>query len=162
MAALDNLSYFCAISNDTQHAICEMLEDKAWLAGYVKENNARLARSYGLLTAALRAAHIPFVPAAGAMFAWIDLRRGLREASWSGEAELWQAMIDEARVLLTPGECCHADEPGFFRVCWSWVPPEALPIAVQRIAKLLAARGVGGAVGGGGGEGDAAGGCTLS
>lgn len=36
---------------------------------------------------------------------------------------------------MTPGEACHAAQPGFFRCCWAWVPTEALPAAVDRIAK---------------------------
>lgn len=46
-------------------------------------------------------------------------------------------------ILPTPhhtGSTCHATEPGWFRMCWAWVPGEALPVAVRRIRAVLDAR----------------------
>lgn len=48
------------------------------------------------------------------------------------------------QVILTPGKDCHAAEPGFFRLCFAWMPPKALPEAVRRI-KLLMGSGSGSA-----------------
>lgn len=63
-------------------------------------------------------------------------RRWLREASWEGERALWQEVCDTCRIVLTPGKDCHAAEPGFFRLCYAWMPLESLPLAVARIAAL--------------------------
>jgi len=52
------------------------------------------------------------------------------------------------QVILTPGKDCHAAEPGFFRLCFAWMPPKALPEAVRRIKLLMG----GGANGGGSSE----------
>lgn len=41
------------------------------------------------------------------------------------------------QVILTPGKDCHAAEPGFFRLCFAWMPPKALPEAVRRIRLLM-------------------------
>ncbi len=38
------------------------------------------------------------------------------------------------------GKACYAHEPGFFRICWAWVDPAGLPVAVQRLEKVIAAR----------------------
>lgn len=35
------------------------------------------------------------------------------------------------------GYYCHAKEPGMFRMCFSWFPPEALPCAVRRIREAI-------------------------
>lgn len=51
-------------------------------------------------------------------------------------------MCDRCKVIITPGKDCRAAEPGFFRLCFAWVPPKALPEAVRRI-KLLAGTGSG-------------------
>lgn len=48
--------------------------------------------------------------------------------------------LPPGRWLHTAGEQCHAPEPGYFRVCWAWVPPSALPVAVQRLQEYLAAK----------------------
>lgn len=74
------------------------------------------------------------------MFVWVDCRTWLPEASWRGEAALWQGICDECKVILTPGSACHAVEPGFFRLCFAWVAPEALKDAVIRIATHLKTR----------------------
>jgi aspartate/methionine/tyrosine aminotransferase len=69
----------------------------------------------------------------------IDLRRFLPEPTWEAESALWRQLLDEANVNLTPGSTCHATEPGFMRLCFAAVPPEALPIGVERMRTLLSA-----------------------
>ncbi|CAG9461444.1 unnamed protein product [Pedinophyceae sp. YPF-701] len=136
--ALSNISYFCAVSNHTQHALACLLEDEAWTEAYLAANNAALAGAYGALTAALDKHGIPHADSSSAMFCWIDLRKGLREKTWAGEQELWGRLVEQ-RLLLTPGGECHAMEPGFFRVCFAWMGSEkALEVAVERIAKVVA------------------------
>jgi len=61
----------------------------------------------------------------------------LAEPSWEGELALWRRVCDEAKIILTPGRDCHAAQPGFFRLCFAWVPPEALPEAIHRLKKVL-------------------------
>ena len=53
------------------------------------------------------------------------------------EKELWDRIAEEGKVLLTPGFDMHFKEPGFFRVCYAWVPPGSLPLAVSRIKGIL-------------------------
>ncbi|KAG2436151.1 hypothetical protein HYH02_011655 [Chlamydomonas schloesseri] len=138
--ALDNLGYFAAVSNPVQWALAEALNDGPWLADFLATNRLRMAAAYGQLEAALTEAGIPHVPADSAMFCWVDLRAWLPEPSWAGEAALWEEMCKECRVLLTPGEQCHAAEPGFFRVCWAWMPGDSLPVAVRRLAAHFGAK----------------------
>ncbi len=39
------------------------------------------------------------------------------------------------------GEQCHGPEPGYFRVCWAWMPHAgALPVAVRRLAERFGSR----------------------
>jgi hypothetical protein len=40
-------------------------------------------------------------------------------------------------LLLPPGSACHAAEPGWFRVCYAWTPPDSLPAAVSRITAAV-------------------------
>lgn len=64
-------------------------------------------------------------------------RKWLPVQGWEGEALLWQRICDEARIVITTGRSCHAAEPGFFRICFAWVSPEALLVAADRLDKLL-------------------------
>ena len=137
--ALNSVAAFGSISNHTQHVLAEILADADWTAGFVAQNAKELEASYDTLTGHLEAAGIPYVPSVAGMFVWVDLRAWLPEASWAGEAALWGRVCEEGKVILTPGQSCHAPEPGFFRLCFAWVPREALEAAVARVKGVLSA-----------------------
>jgi 1-aminocyclopropane-1-carboxylate synthase len=42
-------------------------------------------------------------------------------------------VCDDCHIILTPGHDCHAAQPGFFRLCFAWMPPAALKEAVRRL-----------------------------
>ena len=46
-------------------------------------------------------------------------------------------LMDEARVVLTPGHSQLADEPGWFRLCFGWVVEEALIVGMKRMRRVL-------------------------
>lgn len=142
--ALDNISAFPSVSNFLQWGLIQMLGDQEWAADFLQRNQRSLEASYDALTGALEAEGIPFTPAVSGMFVWVDLRRWLAEPTWEAEEEFWRNVCDRCKVILTPGKDCHAAEPGFFRLCFAWMPPKALPEAVRRI-KLLMGSGSGGA-----------------
>jgi len=49
-------------------------------------------------------------------------------------------MFEEARILFTPGEACHAAAPGFYRCCFAWVPQEAVVEGFTRLARWVAGK----------------------
>lgn len=135
--ALNSIAAFAGVSNHTQWVLAEVLGDHEWAASFLQQNQRALEGSYDSLTAALEQGGIPFLPAVGGMFVWVDLRRWLPEPTWEAELALWQRICNDAKVVLTPGKDCHAAEPGFFRLCFAWMPPEALPEAVRRLERVL-------------------------
>eukprot|EP00890_Picochlorum_soloecismus_P000397 jgi/Picsp_1/1358/NSC_04837-R2_transducin wd40 domain-containing protein len=135
--ALNSLAPFGSISNHQQHTVADVLSDQQWTSDFIYKNNAAIRRSYQILVDSLESCHIPYVPAAAGIFVWIDLTAYLPHASWEGEKQLWESICDNCKVILTPGESCHASKPGFFRLCFAWVPPEALRLAIQRIQNYL-------------------------
>nr|XP_024370843.1 1-aminocyclopropane-1-carboxylate synthase-like isoform X2 [Physcomitrium patens] len=128
-----NMGMFAAVSNDTQHALAIMLEDENFVDKYVKENNRRLKKSYELLTKSFEAANLRYMPACAAMFCWLDLKSLLTEPTFTAEDNLWKEILDECRIVLTPGQACHYAEPGFFRVCYASMAPASLEIACARL-----------------------------
>lgn len=48
-SAMQNLSYFCAVSGMAQHMLADMLEDRAFVERYLKENLRRLGAAYDTL-----------------------------------------------------------------------------------------------------------------
>ena len=47
--AMQNLSYFCAVSGVAQHMLADMLDDTAFVNKYLKENLRRLGAAYDIL-----------------------------------------------------------------------------------------------------------------
>jgi len=144
-AALGNLGYFCAMSNAEQHRIAGVLEDHDWVRGFLADSHASLKSKYDNLWRALRAVGVPSTPSCAGLFTWIDLRALLPEATFAAEAELQRRLFEEAHLLLTPGQACHAEAPGFFRCCFAWMSEEAISDGIARIATFPAgtARAVG-------------------
>mmetsp|Transcript_6516 Transcript_6516/g.11933 ORF Transcript_6516/g.11933 Transcript_6516/m.11933 type:complete len:88 (+) Transcript_6516:1363-1626(+) len=71
------------------------------------------------------------------LFVWIDLRHLLASSTWQAERDLWAKLSIDQRVVLTPGEFCHAQEPGFFRLCFAWMPDiRCLSEAAKRISAV--------------------------
>ncbi|KAL4458929.1 hypothetical protein ABPG75_013794 [Micractinium tetrahymenae] len=135
--ALNSIAAFAGVSNHTQWVLAQVLGDHEWAVSFLQQNQRALEGSYDSLAAALEEEGIPFLPAVGGMFAWIDLRRWLPEPTWEAELAFWQRICNEAKIILTPGKDFHAAEPGFFRLCFAWMPPEALPEAVHRLKRVL-------------------------
>ena len=69
------------------------------------------------------------------LFVYIDLSALLPEQSWEGERRL--ARLIEQRVVLAPGEHMYEKRPGHFRICYSWVTPEVLEIAMERLSFIV-------------------------
>ncbi|CAK0764832.1 hypothetical protein CVIRNUC_003198 [Coccomyxa viridis] len=134
--AMDSLAYFCMPSTIIQEAAAQMLLDKPFVAAYLQENQQRLAHSYDALTGELEKAGIPYTPAVGAIFMWVDLRAALAKPTWEAEEGLWNEVV-KAGVLLTPGKACHAAEPGFFRICYAAVPIEGLMEGIRRVVSIV-------------------------
>jgi len=80
-SALNNISYFCAVSNFTQEAMAEVLEDVAWSRSYMRDNASVVGRNFTAALAVLHGAGIPCMHADGGMYVWVDLRRALPKLS---------------------------------------------------------------------------------
>ena len=81
---------------------------------------------------------IPFVPAEAGLFVYVDFSSLLPERTFNWEAELSKLFFLHARVVMTPGESQRDMNPGWFRICYAWVSPEVLEIAMERLSRLVA------------------------
>eukprot|EP00899_Mesostigma_viride_P019290 jgi/Mesvir1/27362/Mv07172-RA.1 len=71
--AIRPLSMFTCVSQPMQHALALMLEDVAWVDGYLEVSRQALLASYGMVRRALTDARVPFVAATSGLFVWLDL-----------------------------------------------------------------------------------------
>eukprot|EP00127_Corallochytrium_limacisporum_P003945 Clim_evm30s155 gene=Clim_evmTU30s155 len=133
LKAYDNLGYFFTVSNLTQYVLTEMLKDEKWTDEYLKQCNASLLGNYELISNRLKGMGIPFFESFAGQFLCIDMRQYLPEPSWKGEDQLFTTLFEECKLLLTPGEACHFDSPGFFRICFAWLSPEAVTVGMDRL-----------------------------
>lgn len=166
LTAMSNTNYFTSVSHDTQDALGRLMEDVGWCKSFFKANHVALAASYAVVTAALDRACVPYLPASAGMFVWVDLRellptppaslppspahlelgvpvwgipagQGAVAGVFDGERALLDRLFAEARILFTPGEACHAGAPGFFRICFAWMPLDALEVGMARLVAVV-------------------------
>ena len=135
--AVGELAYWGACSGHTQYLLREVLADEAWVEDHLAATRADLADIYGQVCTRLDAAEIPYVEAQAAFFMLLDLRGWLESPTWEAEGALWQRLLDEQSVNLTPGEACRISEPGFFRLCYAAESTELVLEGVRRVTELL-------------------------
>jgi aspartate/methionine/tyrosine aminotransferase len=135
--AVAELAYWSAVSGDTQHLLTNMLSDDAWTTDFVTKMQLRLKKSYDATTLALESAHISYVAGDAGLFLLADFRPFMDEVSWEEEGRLWNRILDEANVNVTPGSACHVGEPGFMRICFATEPPDVVATAIERIGSIL-------------------------
>ena len=168
-SARGNVGYFTSVSNDVQCLVERVLSDEGWTDEFLHGCCRLLARNYATLARLLDGTHdslaaqqragddspafvVPHVTPRAGMFAFIDLRPFLPAAQgstaagneWAREERLFDALFDEARVVLTPGHSQLADEPGWFRLCFGWTGEDALVAGMQRMRRVLYKRTEGG------------------
>ncbi|HEV8562740.1 MAG TPA: aminotransferase class I/II-fold pyridoxal phosphate-dependent enzyme [Actinophytocola sp.] len=135
-AAARALAYFAPTSTDTQALLRDLLADTAWVRGFLAESAARLAASHRATAGLLDSSGIRYqAPAAGFSF-WIDLRDRLTRTDFAAEHELYERILDRARVNILPGGAFAAPEPGWFRLCHA-VDAALVHEGITRLAAVL-------------------------
>jgi aspartate/methionine/tyrosine aminotransferase len=124
------------VSGRTQHLFSQLLADDEWVDRYLAEMPRRLAQSHELTVDGLTQSGIGHLPGQAGFFLMVDFRPFLTEQSFAGEAALWRKIV-ESGVNITPGSACRSTTPGFARICFAAVPPEALELGLRRMGTAL-------------------------
>jgi 1-aminocyclopropane-1-carboxylate synthase len=139
-SCLSAMNQFHWIPGPADAIATAMLEDEVWLDAFLKESQQKLGEMSALTRRLFREKGIPFWEEGRAgFFLWVDLRAWL---AGTGKEDLWQAerevndRFTKAGVFLTPGEVSRAEEPGWFRVVFSW-DEETLREGLSRMFKAL-------------------------
>ncbi|MEX1364926.1 MAG: aminotransferase class I/II-fold pyridoxal phosphate-dependent enzyme [Nannocystaceae bacterium] len=139
LQAVGGLAYWSICSGHTQYLLSSLVGDDALVDDTIAQTQADLGRAYASVTAGLRAEGIEYLEAGAAFFLVCDLRPWLETPTFEAERRLWQRLLDEANVNLTPGEACRIAEPGFFRLCYASEPELAVHEAIGRLGRVLRA-----------------------
>lgn len=120
------------VSNLMQELAVGLLSDHFWIDNYLKELKLRLKKSYDTLRGALEEMNLKIINASAAIFVFADFSSLLKEQTYDEEKKLHEELV-EIGILFTPGVACHCQQPGYFRICYAWVPYTSLLEAIRRL-----------------------------
>ncbi len=131
--AYENLNIGHTISNHTQWMMGQLLQDTKWINQYITDNQSLLTQSYISVTKLLKKHNIPYVPARGGLFIWIDLSKFLSGQTTAKDERFWNDLYDKTGVLLTPGHGFGHKEHGKYRLVYPYVSYDDLQVALARL-----------------------------
>lgn len=137
IAAASNINMFSSVSHPMQAITAELLSDDEYVDQFLDESRILLKKSLSIVTSRLEKMGIPYVKAEAAIFLYCDFSSLLPERSFEGEGEFANLIFQYCRVVMTPGSSQKDLRPGFFRICYAYVTPEVLNIAMTRLETLV-------------------------
>ncbi|KAL2334508.1 hypothetical protein Fmac_015721 [Flemingia macrophylla] len=137
LAAAKKLSRFSSISAPTQRLVTSMLSDKRFIREYFETNRKRIRQVHDEFVDCLSKLGIKCAKSSAGMFCWADMSGLIRPYSEKGEIELWEKFLSVAKINITPGSSCHCIEPGWFRICFTTITLEEIPLVIERIRRVV-------------------------
>ncbi|KAG4991727.1 hypothetical protein AAZX31_09G138200 [Glycine max] len=137
LAAAKKLSRFSSISAPTQRLVTSMLSDKRFIQEYFETNRKRIRQMHDEFVGCLSKLGIKCAKSSAGMYCWVDMSGLIRPYSEKGEIELWEKFLSVAKINITPGSACHCIEPGWFRICFTTITLEEIPMVIDRIRRVV-------------------------
>lgn len=141
LEAYNNLNGPSMVSNYTQWIFELVFSDEAFVEKHIKTNQHLLTENYLTVVRSLRKLKIPYAPAHGSLFVWLDLSEFLKENTQALETELWNDLYQQTGILLTPGNGFGHTQHGQFRLVYSCFTAKDLEVAMERFSHFIKSKG---------------------
>ncbi|XP_037492284.1 probable aminotransferase ACS12 isoform X2 [Jatropha curcas] len=136
LAAAKRLSRFSSISAPSQRLLVSMLSDIGFIEEYIETNIRRIRKIYHLLVEGFKQLGIKCAESSAGLYCWADMGELIPSYSEKGELDLWDKLLNIAKINVTPGSACHCIEPGWFRCCFTTITQEDIPVVIERIRRV--------------------------
>ncbi|KAK9103104.1 hypothetical protein Sjap_020358 [Stephania japonica] len=127
------MSSFTLVSSQTQNLLASMLSDNEFTENYIRTNRERLRRRYEMTIEGLRRAGIECLKGNAGLFCWMNLSPFLDKNTREGELALWNTMVHEVKLNISPGSSSHCSEPGWFRMFFANMSEQTLEGAMKKM-----------------------------
>lgn len=139
---LDGMSIFVSSSVHIQQVAAKLLSDKSWLDNiYFPTNLERLEKTFQLVNSRLSSLSVPVIRTQAGLFCWADFSLYLGTKDEAGEMELFEELMETAKVYIVPGSQFDCKIPGWFRIIFA-VRSDVLDDGLDRIESVLKAKNI--------------------
>ncbi|MFZ1805926.1 MAG: aminotransferase class I/II-fold pyridoxal phosphate-dependent enzyme [Cyclobacteriaceae bacterium] len=137
LEAYNNLNGPSMVSNYTQWMFELVFSDDDFIEKYISTNQQLITQNYLTVVRCLRKLKVPYAPAHGSLFVWLDLSEFLKDNKQALETELWNDLYQQTGILLTPGNGFGHTQHGQFRLVHSCFTQKDLEVAMNRLALFV-------------------------
>ncbi|KAL8233045.1 hypothetical protein R6Q57_002823 [Mikania cordata] len=131
------MTRFSPVSAPTQRLVTSMLSDTTFIKNYTERNRERLRVMHDLFVEGLKELGICCTKSSGGLYCWCDMSGLIRPYNEKGELDLWEKLLNVAKINITPGSSCHCIEPGWFRCCFTTLVENDIPVVIERIRSVV-------------------------